>query len=268
MHGRLASPKSGLRRRTGFAIREQAPLFNSPGKKVKRKSPQGIPTNDLVFTADVGTNEEMFPQVLTLYVADGSKVADVTYGRGVFWKSVPRSRHHLLATDISTGVNCTKLPYKDGVIDCVVLDPPYMHTPGGTAHVNHQNYENYYRNNGSGCGTEEKYHEAVIDLYYRAGSEAWRVLKNNGIFIVKCQDEVCANQQRLTHVEIILDYEKKGFVTEDLFVLVRRNRPGVSRVIRQIHARKNHSYFLVFRKPNGRSRWKGITSPAPAAHPS
>jgi hypothetical protein len=30
-----------------------------------------------------------------------------------------------------------------------------MHTPGGTAHVNHQNYESYYENNVSpnGSGT-------------------------------------------------------------------------------------------------------------------
>jgi hypothetical protein len=37
-------------------------------------------------------------------------------------------------------------------------------------------------------------------------------------------------------------------VIEDLFVVLRRNRPGVSRLLRQVHARKNHSYFLVFRK--------------------
>jgi hypothetical protein len=33
-----------------------------------------------------------------------------------------------------------------------------------------------------------------------------------------------------------------------LFVVMRTNKPGMSRVIKQRHARKNHSYFLVFRK--------------------
>ena len=37
-------------------------------------------------------------------------------------------------------------------------------------------------------------------------------------------------------------------VFPDLFVVVRTNKPGVSRMLRQVHARKNHSYFLVFRK--------------------
>lgn len=113
---------------------------------------------------------------------------------------------------------------------------------------------NYYANNIAGNGVTKKYHDAVLELYFQAADEASRVLRPGGIFIVKCQDEVCANQQRLTHVEVINDYARRGFIVEDLFVLMRTNRPGVSRLLRQVHARKNHSYFLVFRKPNGRSR--------------
>ena len=216
--------------------------------RIKRKSPAGSATNNLVFTAHQGTNEAVFPNVISLYVAPGSTVADVTYGMGVFWKAIPKNRYRLLATDLKNGVDCRKLPYKEATIDCVVFDPPYMHTPGGTAHVNHQNYESYYRNNANGNGSGKKYHEAVLDLYFSAAHEAHRVLKNEGIYIVKCGDEVCANQQRLTHVELINELTKNGFIIEDLFVLLRNNRPGVSRVIRQVHARKNHSYFLVFRK--------------------
>ena len=225
--------------------------------KTKRKSPNGVATNDLVFSAHTGTNDELFPQILSLYVAPGSTVADVTYGKGVFWKKIAKGRYHLLASDLQSGTDFRSLPHKNGTIDCVVLDPPYMHTPGGTAHVGHQNYESYYRNNGSGNGNGKKYHEAVLDLYFSGGAEAFRVLKNNGIFIVKCADEVCANKQRLTHVELTNEYTNQGFVMEDLFVLIRNNRPGVSRMIKQIHARKNHSYFLVFRKPNGKNRWFG-----------
>ena len=89
----------------------------------------------------------------------------------------------------------------------------------------------------------------MLDLYYRAGAEALRVLRPRGIFIVKCQDEVSANRQRLTHVELINRFESEGFYTKDLFVVVRSNRPGISRLIRQVHARKNHSYFLVLEAP-------------------
>jgi len=221
-------------------------------RKSSRKSPAGISTNQLVFTAYQGTNEDVFPHVISLYVAPGSTVADVTYGKGVFWKRVPEGAYRLLATDLKNGVDCRSLPYGDASVDCVVFDPPYMHTPGGSAHVNHQNYEDYYRNNSAGNGSGKKYHEAVLELYFKAADEAHRVLRNEGIYIVKCGDEVCANQQRLTHVELSNELARMGFIIEDLFVLLRNNRPGVSRVIRQVHARKNHSYFLVFRKSKRR----------------
>ncbi len=221
-----------------------------------RKSPDGVATNDLVFSAYTATNDEIFFSVLSLYVAPGSTVADVTYGKGVFWRKIPAGVYRLLPTDLATGTDCRNLPYGNGSIDCVVFDPPYMHTPGGTAHVNHQNYEGYYKNNLS--SSIKKYHEAVLDLYFTAALEAWRVLRKGGIYIVKCQDEVCANIQRFTHVEIINELSAYGFIAEDLFVVVRKSRPGVSRMLRQAHARKNHSYFVVFLRPDGKKRWTGL----------
>ena len=228
-------------------------------KTNRRKSPAGVATNDLIRSAYLGTNDEVFPHVVSLYVPSGSRVADVTYGKGVFWRNVPGQAYRLLTSDLSTGTDCCDLPYEDGSLDGVVFDPPYMHTPGGSAHVSHQNFELYYRNNKASSG--KKYHEAVLDLYFRAAREAWRVLRAGGAYIVKCQDEVCANRQRLTHVEIINELTQQGFIAEDLFVVVRNGRPGVSRMLVQAHARKNHSYFIVFLKPTGKGRWAGIKAP-------
>lgn len=230
------------------------PVIASGGptpNKVKKTArvAKGIATNELIHSAHSGNNDEIFAQIAHLYFVPGSRVADVTYGKGVFWRKVPKGFVDLVASDAATGVDCRALPYEDNSFDGLVLDPPYMHTPGGTAHQSHQNFENYYRNNGESAAGEKKYHEAVLDLYYRAGKEAWRVLRSEGVFIVKCQDEVCANKQRLTHVEIINEYATYGFICDDLFVLVRNGKPGVSRLIKQVHARKNHSYFLVFKKP-------------------
>jgi DNA methylase len=230
--------------------------------KKKRVVRNGHPTNELVLSASLDGNDDIFPKLLQLYVRPGSVVADVTYGKGVFWRNVPARAYKLRATDIQDGVDCRKLPYKNGKLDCVVFDPPYMHTPGGTAHNSngsHAPFEKHYRNNGSGNQTASKYHEAVLDLYKEGGREAYRTLKDGGVFIVKCQDEVCANRQRFTHIEIIQMYQETGFVAEDLFVVVRSNRPGVSRMVRQVHARKNHSYFLVFWK---RGKGKGLWNPS------
>jgi len=93
-----------------------------------------------------------------------------------------------------------------------------------------------------------KWHAAVLELYEEGGREAHRVLRDRGVLIVKCQDEVSANRQNLTHVEIINACAEIGFFCKDLFVVVRPNKPGMSRLLKQVHARKNHSYFLVFVK--------------------
>jgi SOS regulatory protein LexA len=221
----------------------------SPEKK--KRIARGISTSDLVLSAHCNTNDKVFPEILELHVPIGSTVADVTYGLGVFWKEVPKENYKLLATDLKTGVDCRALPYKNSSIDCVVFDPPYMeglfrrdtsHLAGGGTH---KAFRNAY-SNSSVTKEGPKYHDAVLDLYFKGGKEARRVLKEKGIFIVKCQDEVSANKQRLTHVELINEYSKYGFYCKDLFVVVRQNRPAVSRLIKQVHARKNHSYFLVF----------------------
>lgn len=242
-------------------MREETPLhYPDRGESVKRRVQNGEATNDLVFSASTDGNDRVFPQILKLYVSPGSVVADVTYGKGVFWRRVPSDQYKVLPTDIQDGVDCRKLPYSDGEIDCVVFDPPYMHTPGGTAHEVHTPFEEHYRNNQTGNRTGSKYHEAVLDLYRDGGREAYRVLRDRGVLIVKCQDEVCSNRQRFTHVEIMQTYGEVGFVAEDLFVVVRNNRPGVSRAVRQVHARKNHSYFLVFWKQDGtKRRWESPT---------
>lgn len=122
----------------------------------RRRVRNGQPTNELVFSAYLGGNEDTFPRILDLYVAPGSVVADVTFGMGVFWRNVPAGQYKLLPTDIQMGVDCRELPHEDATIDCVVLDPPYMHSPGGTAHTVHAAFERHYRNNGTGNRTHKK----------------------------------------------------------------------------------------------------------------
>jgi len=181
----------------------------------------------------------------------------VTFGKGIFWKHVPRDHYRLLPSDITTGVDCRNLPYADESIDCVVLDPPYMEGLFRRTEAQLAGSGSYaaFRatySNGEAVARGPKYHQAVLDPYFKAGREAYRVLRPQGVLIVKCQDEVSANRQHLTHVEIINDYQSIGFYAKDLFVLVRPNRPAVSRMKKQVHARKNHSYFIVFVKESSR----------------
>lgn len=225
--------------------------------QVGRRVQGGVATSDVTLSAHVGGNADVFAQILRLHVPEGVIVADVTWGKGVFWQKVREGAYDVRATDISMGVDCRDLPYLDGEIDCVVLDPPYMEgffrndagqkAGGGSYSAFREHYSN-----GNEKPESAKWHDAVTELYGEAGREAFRVLRRNGVLIVKCQDEVSANRQRLTHVEIINDYESLGFYAKDLFVVVRPNKPSVARLKKQVHARKNHSYFLVFVKEGKR----------------
>lgn len=46
------------------------------------------PCSAFVFSAHIGDNDKCFAQLMALHVPDGATVADVTYGRGNFWKCV------------------------------------------------------------------------------------------------------------------------------------------------------------------------------------
>lgn len=189
----------------------------------------------MILTGHTGTNADIFPAVLQMYVEAGSVVADVTYGKGVFWKSIPEGRYELLKSDLMDGIDFRRLPYADTSVDALVLDPPYMH--GGKtvkASINR-----CYRNeNGS--------HASVVRLYCGGILEAARVLKKGGIIIVKTQDEIESGKQRWTHIELMRLMEALGFTILDLFVLVQGTIPAM-RESYQKTARKNHSYFIVGR---------------------
>jgi len=224
-----------------------------------RRKQGGVSTSDVVVSSHHGDNSGVFLVVLTLHVPVGSTVADLTYGRGVFWKNVDLDDYTLLKSDLKLGMNWSDLPYEADSLDAIVFDPPYMEglyrktkealAGSGT----HQAFQDAYSNGEVRSEKKiRKYHDAVLEAYLSVIPEVKRLLRPSGKFIVKCQDEVSANRQKLTHVELIWAYEKHGFYCKDLFVVVRRNAPVVSRLIKQEHARKNHSYFLVFERQDHR----------------
>lgn len=246
-------------------------LTENPASKPKKRRVQGGTTvSNAILSAHLSGNAEVFRQLASLHIPHGSTVADLTYGKGIFWQLIQRGQYNLLFSDIDakvkvdpvhqvavkTGIDSRNLPYKNESLDCVVFDPPYMEglfradSENLAGSGTHKAFRHHYSNGQATPNhkAQPKWHEAVLDLYLKSGREIFRTLKPKGIFVVKCQDEVSANTQRLTHVEIITAYESLGLYTKDLFVVVRTNKPVVSRLKVQVHARKNHSYFLVFQK--------------------
>lgn len=230
--------------------------------RIRNESYQDTLTNEeLILSAYVSRNDDVLPKVLDLHVEEGASIADVTYGKGNFWTNVNLDDYEVYASDLDPEkspsgypVDCRDLPYEDNSLDAIVLDPPYREgffrqnkDMLATGDEDHDRFRKAY-SNGEVLDTKgSKYHQAVLDLYWEAGIEAHRVLKEDGTLIVKTQDEVSSNTQELTHIQITNFYEKElKLYTKDLFVVVRLSQPAVSGMNNQVHARKNHSYFLVY----------------------
>ncbi len=200
----------------------------------------------MILTGRVGKNSDLISDALSLYVKEGDTIADVTYGKGAFWRNTDLSKYVFYATDLHgcgpehnpACIDFSNLPYEDDSIDLLVLDPPYMH---GGATVK-ESINKCYRNQNTS-------HQSVVRLYAKGIIEAARVLKKRGRIFIKCQDEIESGKQCMTHVEIMGMMQMFGFLTLDLFTLVQSTKPAM-REQYQKTARKNHSYLLVgeFRK--------------------
>src|SRR3990167_2780634 len=202
-----------------------------------------------ILTAKVGTNADLFPDVLALYVPKGSRVLDMTYGKGVFWRKVNEADWDLVRNDIASDrgeyhYDFRHIQWLDASFDAVVLDPPYIYHSGavhkeGGMHTDYRNDER---------AMEGIYGVPAVDSMFQDGmDEARRLLRPGGHCIVKCMDQIVGGYQVWQHITLLQMAEKMGYIPKDLFVLVR-NGPVIMRHPHQIHARKNHSYFLVFQE--------------------
>jgi tRNA G10 N-methylase Trm11 len=137
-----------------------------------------------------------------------------------------------------------RLPYPSGSLDAVVLDPPYMYVGGfRTLNERMKQYKNKERAVRDGIHGVV----AVDAMYSEMMGDAYRVLRRHGVLIVKCMDQIMSGKRVLQHVTVVRIGEDLGMECDDIFVLVRKSRPMMRHKL-QVHARVNHSYFVVFTK--------------------
>lgn len=200
-------------------------------------------TDPPVLTSYQGNNDSLMAQVARLYFRRGDRIADVTYGKGRFWRKIDLTQYDFHPSDLLTvperPYDFRSLPYRSEDFDVHVLDPPYMHLPGARR-IHGTDYHNYETTRGYS-------HDDIIQLYREGMLEGHRILKPGGLMLVKCKDEIEGGRQRASHIEIYdIAVREFGMRDQDLFVLTQK-KPlfhfGLSR-----HAKKNHSYLWVFRK--------------------
>jgi len=186
---------------------------------------------------------DILKSILLLHCPSGIE-CDVTYGNGQFYKDI---KHPSFKFDINpqtpdTIEACsTKLPLLNGSLNSLMFDPPFLTyvrqgREGNGNMIMSKRFSGYWRYDE----LEKHYIDTII--------EAKRVLKNDGIFIIKCQDIIHNHKMHCTHSNVINWASSTGFRLLDLFILVAKNRmPSPNRKGIQKHARVFHSYFMVFK---------------------
>lgn len=189
--------------------------------------------------------EEIIQNILTLYNNSKPVDADVTYSKGVFYKTLERPKY---CFDIDPQYafvqkcDCRTLPFNDKELNSIMYDPPFLATTGKSLTSSDEN--NIINKRFSVFNSEQELYQFYTDSL----QEFSRVLNKNGLLIVKSQDKVSSGKQYIAHNYIINEAEKLGFICEDIFILLSKSRIVAKWQKNQKHARKFHSYFLVFKK--------------------
>lgn len=187
-------------------------------------------------------NAELVQDLVALGYIDLEKpILDPTYGLGRWWNNV--TPLNLVACDIDaskspigTSRDFTSLPYPDSTFDCVTFDPPYK--LNGTSQ-GFGNDVSYGVGNTKYVSIEDR-HQLIKD----GMRELTRVTSR--MLIVKCQDQVSSGKVQW-QTRVFSDYgEQIGLTLVDMLHVLgyRQQPPGRS----QIHARRDYSTALVFRK--------------------
>ena len=165
---------------------------------------------------------------------------DPMYNKGNFYKQIEKPNYRF---DINPSVegcekaNATDLPLSDSSMSSIILDPPFMV-------CTRESQRNYY---SSRTHSYYNSNEDLINGYRNLLKEAYRVLKNNGLLVFKCQDYT-DSKTIMSHCVVYNLATEIGFYAKDVAILNIPQSKVYNGKTKQRHLRKVHTYFWVFVK--------------------
>ncbi len=188
----------------------------------------------------IGFNEqEIIRDILYLHGKGNYIDCDPTFSVGNFYKNgLPKPNYRFDKYPQIKGVveaTSDNIPLENESCNVIMFDPPFV-------------INGYLKETGiiTKRFTSFKHWNELKEMYNGSLKEFYRILKNGGIVIFKCQDIVSSGKNHFSHCWIINEALRFGFYPKDLFLLLAKNRLTDGR--EQQHARKYHSYFWVFEK--------------------
>jgi len=185
---------------------------------------------------------EILRNIISLHCRGGFDV-DSTYGLGGFYKAgvpYPRYCFDLNPRDPrAKKADCRALPLERESVESMIFDPPFLFAGGKNGRM------------ADMYGVVDTMSE-LVGLYTGGMAEAHRILKPQGILVVKCQDITNGRKELFVHCDVYQAALMLGFRPVDLFLKLNKTAMIPNNYENQQHARKMHSYFWVFKKPGRR----------------
>jgi len=183
---------------------------------------------------------EIINNIISLYCKAGIQL-DPMFSKGNFYKEIRRPEFIFDLEPSAPGVikaDCRDLPVESNTINSIMFDPPFIggKIGAGKPGIIKERFGIY------------KNIPLLWTMYISAMNEFYRILKDDGVLIFKCQDTVEDHKQYLSSHKIIKEAINIGYYPKDVFILLAKTRLVSPSQRVQQHCRKFHSYFLVFIK--------------------
>lgn len=193
-----------------------------------------------------GEDSELLERLLSFYPREEPKrILDATVNGGRFWKGSTRK---VIGMDISythrptlVGDNAG-MPFGDSVFDVIVYDPPHIPNQGK------DKQKDFNSRFGLGQRSPKELGYTFSHLYPPFMSEAYRTLITEGVLFCKIADYIHHHQYQWAHVELIQAATNVGFRACDCIIKTRTAPIVDPRWKVAHHSRRQHCYWLIFRK--------------------
>lgn len=193
-----------------------------------------------------GDDSELLERMLDFYPRTPPEIIlDATINVGRFWRG---SERRVIGLDIDprfksevVGDNA-RMMFRDESIDVVVYDPPHIPNQG------RDQQKDFNTRFGLVVKSPRENGYNLTHTYAPFVREAHRVLKPEGILFCKIVDYIHNHRMQWAHLEFICAAKECGFTACDLIVKVRSKPIIDPRWKTAHHARRQHAYWLIFRK--------------------
>lgn len=193
-----------------------------------------------------GEDAELLERLLDFYPRKRPRrILDATLNGGRFWRG---SKRAVIGMDIDPRhgpglvADNTAMPFRDASLDVIVYDPPHIPNQGK------DNKKDFGTRFGLVLRSSKENGYTFTHTFPPFVREAYRVLREEGVLFCKITDYVHHHRYQWAHIELISAAREAGFTPCDCIVKIRKGPIIDPKWKTAHHTRRQHCYWIVFRK--------------------